>query len=111
MKTFCIIFSLLFLIYHGASAQLSVTLVPSNHYGSNITCNGLSDGALSAVPTGGTEPYTYEWSNSATTSSLEGLSAGRYTVTVTDAESNVATASIEMLEPRVLELHLYPSEY
>jgi hypothetical protein len=86
--------------------QLSVTLVPSNFHGSAVSCHGSSDATLSAVPTGGTEPYTYEWSNSATTSNLDGLAAGAYTVTVTDAESNTRVESIELLEPNVLGVGL-----
>jgi hypothetical protein len=92
-------------------AQLSVTLVSSNYHGSAVSCHGSSDGTLSAVPTGGTEPYTYEWSNSATTSGLEGLTAGAYTVTVTDADNSQVIESIELLEPNTLELTLTPFEY
>ena len=47
------------------------------------TC-GLSDGAASITPTGGTTPYTYLWSTGCVTSSCFSLSAGAYTVTVTD---------------------------
>ncbi len=44
-----------------------------------------SDGAIIAFGTGGVAPYTYLWSNSATTQSQTGLSADYYYVTVTDA--------------------------
>ncbi len=42
-------------------------------------------GTLNIVPTGGTAPYVYTWSNGAVADTLSSLSAGTYTVTVTDA--------------------------
>ncbi|WP_375580738.1 T9SS type A sorting domain-containing protein [Marivirga tractuosa] len=42
------------------------------------------NGSISLTVTGGTGEYTYSWSNEATTSSLEALEVGEYTVTVTD---------------------------
>ena len=49
------------------------------------TCSGGSNGTASATPTGGVAPYTYKWSNNATTPSVSGLIAGNYAVTVTDS--------------------------
>ena len=44
-------------------------------------------GALYAVQQGGVPPYTYSWSNGATTKDLSAINKGTYTVTVTDAAS------------------------
>ncbi|HQZ42634.1 MAG TPA: SBBP repeat-containing protein, partial [Flavobacteriales bacterium] len=52
---------------------------------SSATCN-TANGTASVVPTGGTAPYSYLWSNSATSSMISGVSSGPYTVTVTDAK-------------------------
>ncbi|REK48926.1 MAG: PKD domain-containing protein [Bacteroidetes bacterium] len=51
----------------------------------NVTCFGGSNGSISVTASGGTAPYTYQWSNGSTTSSIFGLPAGTYTVTVTDS--------------------------
>lgn len=52
----------------------------------NTTC-GNCNGSVTLSPTGGVGPYTYMWSNAQTTSSITGLCAGAYTVTVTDNNS------------------------
>ena len=52
---------------------------------------GSSNGSISATVTGGTAPYTYSWSNGATTQNLTGVAAGTYTLTVTDANTCTAT--------------------
>ena len=50
-----------------------------------VSCNGGSNGSATINATGGTAPYTYLWSNGATTRTITGLTAGHYTYTVTDA--------------------------
>ena len=60
--------------------QLGVTVG-----GQSQICGNVPDGKASAVPFGGTPPYTYLWNNGATTPEITGLAAGTYTVTVTDA--------------------------
>ena len=46
----------------------------------------VSDGGdyINAVVSGGAQPYTFLWSNGATTEDVTGLSAGAYSLTVTD---------------------------
>ena len=69
---------------------------------SGVSCNGASTGALTAIAAGGTTPYSYAWSNAATTASITGLPAATYSVTVTDASSNTTTASSTITEPAAL---------
>ena len=55
-------------------------------------CN-LSNGAIDLTPNGMVAPITYLWSNGATTQDLTGLSAGTYSVVVTDANGTVLSKS------------------
>ncbi|MEA3460941.1 MAG: SprB repeat-containing protein, partial [Bacteroidota bacterium] len=55
----------------------------------DISCGGLTDGAIDLTVTGGVGPYTFAWTGpsgfTATTEDISGLAAGSYSVTVTDA--------------------------
>lgn len=49
-----------------------------------------SDGAVNLTVSGGTPPYSFTWSNSATTEDISGLVIGLYTATVTDSNGCVS---------------------
>ncbi|HMR45755.1 MAG TPA: gliding motility-associated C-terminal domain-containing protein, partial [Bacteroidia bacterium] len=51
----------------------------------NINCFGGANGFISTSVTGGSQPYNYLWNNGSTTSNISNLSAGIYTLTVTDS--------------------------
>ncbi|MEO8147230.1 MAG: T9SS type A sorting domain-containing protein [Bacteroidia bacterium] len=51
----------------------------------NASCIYVADGSISPAVTGGITPYTYQWSNGATTASVSGLLTGWYQLTATDA--------------------------
>jgi uncharacterized repeat protein (TIGR01451 family) len=59
---------------------------------------GAATGTATAQTSGGTAPYTYLWSNGATTAFIEALPAGVYTVVVTDAQGCTQTGSINVEE-------------
>ena len=69
---------------------------------SAILCFGDSTAVLSATISGGTAPYTYLWNTGATTSSVSGLFAGTYSVTVTDNNSATTAATFLATEPTAL---------
>jgi hypothetical protein len=57
---------------------------------------GANNGVAVVTTVGGSGGYTYEWSNGGTTSSISGLIAGIYSVTVTDTEGCSTTCSVEV---------------
>ena len=71
---------------------------------SNVTCNAGSDGATSSTVSGGTTPYTYAWTGGSTNATATGLSAGTYTLNVTDMNGCTATASAVITQPNVLAI-------
>jgi len=70
----------------------------------SVSCNGGNDGSASASASGGTAPYSYQWSNGSTSASISGLSAGSYSVTVTDANGCTASANTSISQPAALSL-------
>lgn len=70
--------------------------IPSS---SNPSSCGSSDGTATASASGGTSPYSYNWSNSSTSAAITGLAGGTYIVTITDANSCTDTASVTLTVP------------
>jgi len=69
----------------------------------DVSCNGISDGSINLNVSGGS-PYTYLWSNGAITSSINNLSVGSYSVTVTDGCGGTAFLNnIIISEPQALQ--------
>ncbi len=65
----------------------------------NVPCFGESKGAINIEVRNGTAPYTYKWSNNATTQDLSNLAAGSYSVTVTDASNATAVGTFNVTQP------------
>ena len=98
---------------NGCSATASVSITQPARYiyvsagtVSNVTCNGASNGSVTATPVGGNSPYTYSWSNGSSTVSTSqtpnSLSAGAYTVSVTDNCGVSKTATATITQPNAL---------
>lgn len=68
-----------------------------------VLCNGSATGTATLTPVGGTAPFTYAWTNSAsTTNTATGLTAGSYAVTVTDSKGCTSTQNFTIFQPAAL---------
>lgn len=74
----------------------------------NPTCKGYSNGNATSFVSSGTTPYTYSWSNGRTNANPTGLSAGIYTLTVTDKNGCTDTRSVTINDPSGMTLTVAP---
>ena len=65
----------------------------------NVLCHGGNNAFIDLGVIGGTPPYSYLWSNGETSEDIQFLTAGTYTVTVTDANGCSETISQTITEP------------
>jgi hypothetical protein len=81
----------------------------ANVTANNISCNGLTDGAINIEAVGGTFPFTYALNatptNADTSPSFTGLASGSYTVNIIDANgcAYVAASAETITEPTAVE--------
>ncbi|MCB0704348.1 MAG: fibronectin type III domain-containing protein [Saprospiraceae bacterium] len=71
--------------------------------GTDISCNGGTDGTATAMAAGGSGSYSYTWSNGGSGPFISGLAAGPYTVSVFDG-ANLTTGSVTLMEPFAIVL-------
>ncbi len=99
---------------NGCSISDTVSLVDPNSpqiTGTEVrppTCNGDSSGWIYVQVSGGTPPYTHNWSNGTSTPSdtLFNVPAGTYTDTVVDAAGCIAIVTVTVPEPDPLQISL-----
>ncbi len=70
-----------------------------------ITCFNSNNGSMKATPTGGSAPFNFKWSTGQETQVVEGLSAGSYTVTITDNNGCSANAVTVISQPPTIALN------
>lgn len=71
----------------------------------NVICNGLATGSILVDNvTGGTPPFTFLWSDGATTQNRSGLLAGSYSVTATDASGCSVSGSATITQPAAIAI-------
>ena len=65
----------------------------------DASCFGGNNGSINLTVTGGTSPYTFTWSNNASSEDISSLVAGNYSVLVSDANGCTATANVTINQP------------
>ncbi|MNU75279.1 hypothetical protein D3C71_648060 [compost metagenome] len=74
----------------------SLTVSPSV---TNISCLGDANGAINLIPSGGTAPYTFNWSDGSTSEDRTGLDVGTYTVTISDVNGCSSNSGATITQP------------
>ena len=98
------VYEMTFTASNGCDSTHTITLEVYDEITINIettdaTCFGFADGTATATAAGGNGGFTYAWSNGDMVEVATGLSAGSYTVTVTDVTGCTAEASVTIGEP------------
>ena len=95
-----------------APNPLNAPSVLSNYHGSNVSCNGSTNGFIHLTVNGGTGPYTYFWSPGGnTTQNLNNIGAGTYSYIVTDTNGCTASNSVILVAPNPLNVPAVLSDY
>lgn len=69
-----------------------------------VSCNGLADGTATLAISGGSGPFTFNWSNGQSDSVATGLAAGLYSVAVQDANNCTFSYEVEIVQPDSISL-------
>ncbi len=88
--------------YHDTITITSPPVLTAPVVVTNVTCNGGSDGKVVATAGGGVPAYTYSWTNGSTTDSAVNLSAGTYTLTLTDNNGCTFTVPATITQPNAM---------
>lgn len=83
----------------GGKINIQQTIFITNSTITQPNCDNPNGGAINISVAGGTDPYTYLWSNDSTTQDITGLGVGTYTVTITDSAmpANVFSSTFSLL--------------
>lgn len=91
-----------------ASCHIDFVNISASVNAQNVTCNGVADGQVTAIITGGSVPYQYSWSTDPvqTIQTVTDLSAGLYSVTVTEDLGCTASANGTISVPPPLGINV-----
>lgn len=95
-------------VHYGDIAVTEPDVLSVSIQKTDISCFGYANGTATAVVSGGTAPYKYEWTGSdgniGDTPSVSALAKGTYSLLVTDANGCMAGASAVINEPQAISL-------
>jgi len=76
----------------------------------DITCHNFNDGKVTAIASGGTPPYSYEWNGYIQGETMSNLIQGNYSVIVTDSAGCTGSATIFIDNPPQLTYSISPNQ-
>lgn len=85
------------------SLQLGISVSP-------ITCPGDADGSATVQPIGGAAPFTWLWQSGEDTPTIDSLSGGSYSATVTDANGCTGDIDFTMTPPPAIGIGILASD-
>lgn len=71
-----------------------------------FACTDGQSGSISLIVSGGTPPYSFDWSNGERTQNLSNLTAGTYSVNVTDQSGCFTTQRFQILRPQPIRVSM-----
>jgi gliding motility-associated-like protein len=86
---------------------LTINLQSRDFNGYQVSCHGANDGSIIATVQGSGSSYNYQWSNGSNASVANALTAGTYSVTVTDNNGCSEVASMLLTAPSQLTINAY----
>lgn len=86
----------------GASPNVSLNVTQPS-------CHTSNDGSI-ATNVSGSGPFTYAWNSGQSSAQISGLSAGNYSVTVTNAQGCTASASAQLSAPPALNVTVFKTD-
>lgn len=83
-------------------SPLVVSSIQSDFNGFGVSCFGGANGSIDLTVSGACEPYSYVWSNGASSEDVSGLSAGTYSVIIYDGNGDSYNYAYTITEPTPL---------
>ncbi|MEM6398586.1 MAG: M43 family zinc metalloprotease [Bacteroidota bacterium] len=87
------------------TANVTLLDLPTSDFQIDYNCSGLS-ALVTITPSGGSPPYTYEWSTPDASGGSPTLAVGTYTYTITDANGCSSSSEVEITELGSNEIEL-----
>ena len=86
---------------NGCAAKTYINITDTSSFkvtvdSTNLKCFGICNGSAIANVSGGQQPYTYEWDNGQTASSINNLCAGIHSITVTESLGCMRNISFQL---------------
>lgn len=94
-------------IANGSTTLIEPTQLSVSISTTDVSCGGSCDGSASVVPSGGTIPYNYSWSNGDNTQTADSLCATTYVINVIDTNGCTISATATIDEPTVLSASIF----